>query len=282
MFHGRCAKNQWQPKPYPSTDNSLDFEFQINNEPGREYMLREQLEKLADDFDFILIDCPPSLGTLSINSLVAANSFIVPMQAENFAFIGLDRIMLITEKVKKRMNPSLELDGILFVKLAPRTKFSQAVISNLTNNQNFQGKLFNTYIRQDIALMESGAFKQTIFEYAPRSRGSHDYMDLAKEILKRYGKNRRTISDIQKALLTNTQYINESDSVNKPVERVVEQKPQPKDQANIDPVVLKQFKILAPYLGESVDDLINKALNHFLRLKSLQLDQAIKKITEEE
>ena len=95
-------------------------------------------------------------------------------------------------------------------------------------------------------------------------------------------KNRRTISDIQKALLTNTQYIKESDSVNKPVEKVVEQKPQPKDQANIDPVVLKQFKILAPYLGESVDDLINKALNHFLRLKSLQLDQAIKKITAEE
>ncbi|HNS30828.1 MAG TPA: ParA family protein, partial [Tenuifilaceae bacterium] len=172
----------------PSTDKLLDFEFQINNEPGREYMLREQLEKLADDYDFILIDCPPSLGTLSINSLVAANTFIVPMQAENFAFIGLDRIMLITEKVKKRMNPSLKLDGILFVKLAPRTKFSQAVLSNLSNNKNFEGKLFNTYIRQDIALMESGAFKQTIFEYAPRSRGSHDYMDLAKEILKRYGK----------------------------------------------------------------------------------------------
>lgn len=95
-------------------------------------------------------------------------------------------------------------------------------------------------------------------------------------------KNRRTISDIQKALLTNTQYIKGSDVVSKPVEKVVEQKPQPKDQANIDPVVLKQFKILAPYMGESVDDLINKALNHFLRLKSLQLDQAIKKITEEE
>lgn len=172
----------------PSTDKLLDFELQINNEPGREYMLREQLEKVLDDFDFILVDCPPSLGTLSINSLVAANSFIVPMQAENFAFIGLDRIMLITEKVKKRMNPSLELGGILFVKLAPRTKFSQAVLSNLSNNKNFEGKLFNTYIRQDIALMESGAFKQTIFEYAPRSRGSHDYMDLAKEILKRYGK----------------------------------------------------------------------------------------------
>ncbi|HCX98514.1 MAG TPA: ParA family protein, partial [Bacteroidales bacterium] len=121
----------------PANEKLLDYEFLLNNEPGREYMLREQLEKVADNFDFILIDCPPSLGTLSTNSLVAANHFIVPMQAENFAFIGLDRIMLISEKAKKRMNPSLELGGILFVKLAPRTKFSQAVIQSLSDNQNF-------------------------------------------------------------------------------------------------------------------------------------------------
>ncbi|MDX9769035.1 MAG: ParA family protein [Tenuifilaceae bacterium] len=171
----------------PSSEKLLDFEFQLNNEPGREYMLREQLDKVADDFDFILIDCPPSLGTLSINSMVAANHFIVPMQAENFAFIGLDRIMLISEKVKKRMNPDLDLAGILFVKLDPRTKFSQAVIHSLSENQNFKGKLFNTYIRQDISLMESGAFKQSVYDYAPKSRGADDYNDLAKEILKIYG-----------------------------------------------------------------------------------------------
>jgi chromosome partitioning protein len=150
-------------------------------------MLREQLDKVDKDFDFILIDCPPSLGTLSINSMVAANHFIVPMQAENFAFIGLDRIMLISEKVKKRMNPNLDLAGILFVKLDPRTKFSQAVIQSLSDNQNFKGKLFNTYIRQDISLMESGAFKQSVYDYAPKSRGADDYNDLAKEILKIYG-----------------------------------------------------------------------------------------------
>jgi chromosome partitioning protein len=171
----------------PASEKLLDYEFQLNNEPGREYMLREQLEKVSGIFDFILIDCPPSLGTLSTNSLVAAHHFIVPMQAENFAFIGLDRIMLISEKVKKRMNPSLDLAGILFVKLDPRTKFSQAVIQSLTDNQNFSGKLFNTYIRQDISLMESGAFKQTVFDYAPKSRGSEDYTELAKEILKIYG-----------------------------------------------------------------------------------------------
>jgi chromosome partitioning protein len=171
----------------PSSEKLLDFEFQLNNEPGREYMLREQLDKVDKDFDFILIDCPPSLGTLSINSMVAANHFIVPMQAENFAFIGLDRIMLISEKVKKRMNPNLDLAGILFVKLDPRTKFSQAVIQSLSDNQNFKGKLFNTYIRQDISLMESGAFKQSVYDYAPKSRGADDYNDLAKEILKIYG-----------------------------------------------------------------------------------------------
>ena len=93
----------------PSTEKLLDIEFQLNNEPGREYMLKEQIEKVQDVYDFILIDCPPSLNTLSTNSLVAAQYFIVPMQAENFAFIGLDRIMLISEKVKKRLNPSLEI-----------------------------------------------------------------------------------------------------------------------------------------------------------------------------
>lgn len=170
----------------PASEKLLDYEFQLNNEPGREYMLREQLEKVNNDFDYILIDCPPSLGTLSTNSLVAAHHFIVPMQAENFAFIGLDRIMLISEKVKKRMNPNLDLAGILFVKLDPRTKFSQAVIHSLSVNENFTGKLFNTYVRQDISLMESGAFKQTVFDYAPKSRGAEDYTDLAKEILKIY------------------------------------------------------------------------------------------------
>ena len=95
--------------------------------------------------------------------------------------------MLISEKVKKRMNPELDLGGILFVKLDPRTKFSQAVIHSLSENQSFKGKLFNTYIRQDISLMESGAFKQTVYEYAPKSRGADDYTDLAKEILKIYG-----------------------------------------------------------------------------------------------
>ncbi len=193
LFLGKCSVAQAVKQSgkiclLPASDKLLETEFLISSEPGREYILKEKLEKISDEYDYILIDCPPSLGTLSINSLVAADYFIVPMQAENFAFIGLDRIMSVSEKVQKRMNPSLRLAGILFVKLSPRTKFSQAVITNLTNNEHFKDKLFSTYIRQDIALMESGAFKQSIFEYAPKSRGSEDYMVFANELIKKYDK----------------------------------------------------------------------------------------------
>lgn len=193
LFLGKCTIDQAVKRNgkidlLPASDRLLETEFLISSEPGREYMLKEQLEKISEKYDYILIDCPPSLGTLSTNSLVAANYFIVPMQAENFAFIGLDRIMSVSEKVKKRMNPSLQLAGILFVKLAHRTKFSHAVITNLTNNEIFRDKLFTTFIRQDITLMESGAFKQSVFEYAPKSRGSEDYMDFANELIKKYEK----------------------------------------------------------------------------------------------
>lgn len=170
----------------PSKSNLLDFEYLINNEPGREFLLKEVLEK-TNTYDFILMDCPPSMGTLSINSLVAADSYIVPMQAENFAFIGLDRILQTVEKVKQRMNTHLELDGILFVKYQPRTKFGQAVVSNIVQNDHLKDKLFNAYIRQDISLMEAPAFGQSIFEYAPKSRGAFDYSNFAKELIKKYG-----------------------------------------------------------------------------------------------
>lgn len=165
----------------PSNSNLLDFEYLINNEPGREFLLREVLSK-TNSYDYILMDCPPSMGTLSINSLVAADVYIVPMQAENFAFIGLDRILQTAEKVMQRMNTNLELLGILFVKYRPRTKFGQAVVSNIAQNSLLKDKLFNSYIRQDIQLMEAPAFGQSIFEYAPKSRGAFDYMNFAKEL----------------------------------------------------------------------------------------------------
>lgn len=172
----------------PSSPNLPDFEYMINNEPGREFLLREVLNK-TNSYDYVLMDCPPSLGTLSTNSLVAANQFVVPMQAENLAFIGLDRILQTAEKVQKRMNTELALAGMLFIKYQPRTKFGQEVLTNITENNLLKDKLFNAYNRQDIMLMEATAFGQSIFEYAPKSRGAFDYLTFAKELVANYEKN---------------------------------------------------------------------------------------------
>lgn len=171
----------------PSSEKLLEYEYQVNNEPGREYLLKEALSSMKNKYDFIIIDCAPNLGIYSLNSLVAADYFIVPMQAENFAFIGLDKILQIADKVKKRLNEKLELAGILIVRQAQKTKFSQAVVTNIGLNPQLKNKLFQTVIRQDISLMECTAFGQTIFDYAPESRGAMDYMRFANEILKKYG-----------------------------------------------------------------------------------------------
>lgn len=171
-----------------SSEDLSDYVNKIDNEPGRETLLKEALEKVKHLFDYIIIDCSPSMGTLSINSLVAADFYLVPMQAENFAFIGLDKILQIAEKVKKRMNPALELAGIVFVRQSQRTRFSQAVVSNIASNEMLKNKIFKSTIRQDISLMECSAFGKTIFEYLPDGRGALDYLDLAKEIINKYGK----------------------------------------------------------------------------------------------
>jgi chromosome partitioning protein len=163
----------------PSSRMLLSYEYRINAEPDSGYFLKEQLE--GKKYDFVLIDCPPSLGSLTINALVASSFFIVPMQGENFAYVGLDEILQLTAKIKKRMNPTIELGGILLNKFDVRTKFGQMVFSKLAENPSL--KLYKTQIRQDVSLMECTAFAQDIFEYAPDSRGAKDFESLCAEVL---------------------------------------------------------------------------------------------------
>jgi len=174
----------------PSSEKLLDYEMQLNSEPGRDYLLRESIREEMDNYDFIIFDCPPSLGLISINTLVAADFYIVPMQTEHFAFIGLDSILHTCDKVRERLNPSLELGGILFIRYSPRTKFTQAVISSLQEHNHLRDKIFETKIRQDISVMESTAFNQSVFEYSPKSRGAQDYGKFAKEIIHKYGRKK--------------------------------------------------------------------------------------------
>ncbi len=183
---GECMLPVETMQLIPACAQLLDYEFMINNEPGRELILKEILSQ-TNEFDYIITDCPPSLGTMSINSLVAAHFFIVPMQAENFAFIGLDRILQTADKVKQRMNTSLELAGILMIKYQTRTRFGQAVVTNIASNHALKDKLFDAYIRQDVSLMEAPAFGQSVFAYDPSSRGTFDYLNVAKEFIKKYG-----------------------------------------------------------------------------------------------
>lgn len=163
----------------PANRSLLSYEYRINSEPDSGYFLQEQLENC--DYDFVLIDCPPSLGSLTVNALVASDFFIVPMQGENFAYVGLDEILQLSAKIRKRMNPKLELGGILLNKFDVRTKFGQMVHSKLLSNTNI--KLYKTQIRQDVSLMECTAFAQSIFEYAPESRGAKDFESLCGEIM---------------------------------------------------------------------------------------------------
>ncbi len=163
----------------PSSRLLLSFEYRINMEPDSGYFLQEQLE--GKDYDYVLIDCPPSLGSLTVNALVASDYFIVPIQGENFAYVGLDEILQLCTKIRKRMNPNIQLGGILLNKFDMRTKFSQMIFAKLSENSDI--KLYKANIRQDVSLMECTAFAQSIFEYAPESRGASDYMALCEEVL---------------------------------------------------------------------------------------------------
>ncbi len=163
----------------PSSRTLLSYEHQLNMEPDSGYLLREQLE--GRSYDYVVIDCPPSLGALTFGALGAANWFVVPMQGENFAYVGLDEILQCVAKVRRRLNPDIQLAGILMNKFDLRTKFGQTVYGKLTSNNTI--RLFKHSIRQDVSLMECTAFGQSVFDYAPSSRGAQDFDGVCEEFL---------------------------------------------------------------------------------------------------
>jgi chromosome partitioning protein len=163
----------------PSSRTLLSYEHQLNMEPDSGYLLRELLENRP--YDYVVIDCPPSLGALTFGAMGAARWFIVPMQGENFAYVGLDEILQCVSKVRRRLNPEIQLAGILMNKFDLRTKFGQSVYTKLVENADV--RLFSHSIRQDVSLMECTAFGQSIFDYAPSSRGAQDFEQVCDEFL---------------------------------------------------------------------------------------------------
>lgn len=169
--------------------SSLDLsgaEMELINEAGREFILRELLNQVIDDYDFIIIDCPPSLGLLTLNALTSSRSVLIPLQTEFLAVQGLAKIKQVIDKVKFRLNKQLDIGGVVATMYDSRRVLNRDVVETI--HKYFGEKVFKTYIRENVALAEAPAQRKDIFDYAPKSSGAVDYLDLCKEILERLEK----------------------------------------------------------------------------------------------
>jgi chromosome partitioning protein len=169
----------------PGTKNMIGANVELVGVERRELRLREALEPIRDDYPFILLDCPPALDLLTLNSLVAADTLLVPMQAEYFALEGISELMATLDRVEASFNPGLSLEGVLLTMFDDRTNLSQQVRENL---QGFFGdKVFTATIPRNIRLAEAPSHGKPVALYDPRSRGAEAYKNLALELLKRNG-----------------------------------------------------------------------------------------------
>ncbi|MCQ2973183.1 MAG: ParA family protein [Bacteroidales bacterium] len=168
----------------PSTLDLSGAEMELSNETGREYILRESIAEISKEYDYVLIDCPPSLGLLTINALTAADEVYIPLQAHYLAIKGLTKIVEVIGKVKKRLNKNVEITGVFVTQFDKRKVLHRDVVETIYTY--FQDKLFDTRIRDNIALAEAPSQGLDIFRYDPECKGAEDYKLLCDEILQRH------------------------------------------------------------------------------------------------
>jgi chromosome partitioning protein len=168
-------------KLIPSNIDLIGAEVELIEEPDREKRLRQALQKVSDDFDFVIIDCPPSLGILTLNALVAATSVLIPVQCEYYALEGLGQLTKTIKLIKDNLNPELKIEGVLLTMADFRTNLTTEVINETRNF--FQDRVFETIIPRSIRLSEAPGFGKSIFQYDKNSIGAQKYNALAKEVL---------------------------------------------------------------------------------------------------
>ena len=166
----------------PTNVNLAAIEIETIDVENKEYILKNELDWIKEKYDFILIDCPPSLSMLTVNAMSAANSVLVPIQCEYYALEGLSQLIHTINLVKSRLNEDLEMEGVVFTMYDSRTNLSAEVVENV--KQNLDEKIFDTVIPRNIRLAEAPSFGQPITTYDPKSAGSTSYIALAKEIIK--------------------------------------------------------------------------------------------------
>ena len=167
----------------PSTLDLSGAEIEMSGEAGREYILKELIEPLRGGYDYIIIDSPPSLGLLTINSFTASDSILIPLQAQYLALQGLTKLIEVVEKIKKRLNKDLTIGGVFITQYDQRKVLNRDVAKAI--GEHFKDKVFKTKVRDNIALAEAPAEGVDIFRYSPKSYGAEVYLKLAKELIKR-------------------------------------------------------------------------------------------------
>ena len=166
----------------PATINLAGAEVELVSEMSRENRLKDSLGPIRGKYDYVLIDCPPSLGLLTINALVAADKLLIPIQCEYYALEGVTKLLESMKRVKSRLNPTLDIYGVLLT-MYNNTTLSKQVADEV---KNYFGKLvFNSFIPRNVKLSEAPSFGQPITEYDPRGKGAIAYMELAKEVINR-------------------------------------------------------------------------------------------------
>lgn len=180
VFFQTQYENLWV---FPSTISLAGAEFDLFSLDNREYRLKTALEEIKDEFDYIIIDCPPSLGMLTINALAASDGVVIPMQCEYYALEGLSQLMITIRKIKQLYNNSLEITGILITMYNGRLVLSMQVIDEL--KKYYSDKLFKTPITRNVKLTEAPGFGMPVMYHDKFSRGAKDYQDVAKEFIER-------------------------------------------------------------------------------------------------
>lgn len=187
-----ALRGESELEPYTVRENldvvmsTLDLsgaEMELINEAGREYILKELFEPIKDDYDFIIIDCPPSLGLLTLNALGASDYVYIPLQTQFLALQGLAKIKQVIDKVKFRLNKNLEIGGVIATMYDSRKILNRDVVDTI--KKYFGEKVFNTLIRDNVSLAEAPSQRKDIFHYNPSSIGAQDYKSLCLEILER-------------------------------------------------------------------------------------------------
>ncbi len=170
----------------PSHTDLIAVEVELVASKMRERIMANEIAKLNSGFDYIIIDCPPSLGLLTLNALTASDSIIIPVQCEYYALEGLKSLLNTLQLVRKRLNPSISIEGFLLTMFDPRTRLSHDIADNVRDH--FKDKVFDTVIPRNIRLCEAPSFGLPICKYDISSKGAQCYLKLAREIIKARGK----------------------------------------------------------------------------------------------